>query len=328
MTEVDYNFEEIEENVMGAGILPIGIDEDTDQAHLILGKERYVTHWRGSLKWSGFEGGRKQGETVEYTAAREFIEESLDCIPFRCEYEDKDDKIGAIADALRQGVCCRIILCLQPESTTLKRYHVTYLIQVPFNKDYIEDFKARRQQFVDLINKTEQIGRTVEYIDESFPREDSLFNDVMVKAIIRVDHDDMDIVIEFLDDDNMLHTYRLMTSEEALLYCRWFQLRSTFTEDIDSLQLHGTAFREIERNCIGHAVHVRMNDDFVEKQLINWWSCEDLQTVLENGGYINNDYFRAYFLPVLQRTLNELELVRTNNDIVCQPCHQPEDPIR
>lgn len=307
ITEVDYNFDDIKENVMGAGIIPIGLDKN-DQAYLILGKERYVSHWRGSLKWSGFEGGRKNGETVEYTAAREFIEESLDCIPYQCAYQSDDDRITAIADALRRGeYVARIILCIQPESTVVKRYHVTYLIQVPFEQQYIEDFKTKRQHFVDLINKTEQLGRTVEFIDETFPRENSLFREHMVKAIIGVDCTNTTIVIEFLDDNNIIHTCELANTEESMLYYRWFRLRTVFTSDVQSLALHETAFHEMERNCMGQAIHVRMNDDFVEKQTINWWSSEELQAVIENGGYINNEYFRAYFLPVLQRTLEELE---------------------
>ena len=73
-----------------------------------------------------------------------------------------------------------------------------------------------------------------------------------------------------------------------------------------ALDLHDSAFKDRECNCMGLAKTLRMNDDFVEKQIMSWWSLEDLQLVLQNGGYLHSEYFRAYFLPVLQRSLEEL----------------------
>ena len=62
--------------VTGSGILPFFKDKN-GVPHFLLGKEQYVQNWKGSLRWSGFEGGRKEGETVEENAAREFVEETL-----------------------------------------------------------------------------------------------------------------------------------------------------------------------------------------------------------------------------------------------------------
>ncbi len=48
---------------------------------------------------------------------------------------------------------------------------------------------------------------------------------------------------------------------------------------------------------------VEVLDDYLEKQNIAWWSVDDLNLVITNGGYLHAEFFRAYFLPVLQRSL-------------------------
>ena len=172
MNDVQYNFDEIKDQVIGAGMLPIAMDS-AQKPMILLGKERYVSHWRGSLKWSGFEGGRKCGETVEYTAAREFVEESLGCIPCPDIGDATTDMISGIVNMLQAGkYFARIILCILHADSVQKRYHVTYLVEVPYSDDYVEDFKRKRQCFVDLSNKSEQLHRTIELLDRSLPTED------------------------------------------------------------------------------------------------------------------------------------------------------------
>jgi predicted NUDIX family NTP pyrophosphohydrolase len=60
----------------GAGVLPYAIDEH-GEIHVLLGRERFVSSWKGSCTWSGFEGSKKDNETIANTAIREFVEESL-----------------------------------------------------------------------------------------------------------------------------------------------------------------------------------------------------------------------------------------------------------
>lgn len=58
--ETEFDLSAVDDRIMGAGVLPVRIVRGIVQ--LLLGKERYVSNWRGSHKWSGFEGGRKPGE--------------------------------------------------------------------------------------------------------------------------------------------------------------------------------------------------------------------------------------------------------------------------
>ena len=65
---------------MGAGIVPVARAPDGD-LRVLLGRERFLPQWKGSCRWSGFEGSRKEGETLLQTAVREFSEESLGVAP-------------------------------------------------------------------------------------------------------------------------------------------------------------------------------------------------------------------------------------------------------
>ena len=63
-------------NLIGAGIVPFQVTDDNNVV-FFLAREKHVRQWRGSLKWSGFEGGARAGETPIETADREFYEETL-----------------------------------------------------------------------------------------------------------------------------------------------------------------------------------------------------------------------------------------------------------
>jgi hypothetical protein len=62
--------------IIGAGVLPFFVCA-TRGVCFLLGEERFVAEWNGSLCWSGFEGGNKGSETPERNAAREYLEETM-----------------------------------------------------------------------------------------------------------------------------------------------------------------------------------------------------------------------------------------------------------
>ena len=65
---------DIEKYAQGAGVIPVARAPD-GTVRLLLGRERYLPHWHGSCRWSGFEGSRKLHEDLDATAEREFVEE-------------------------------------------------------------------------------------------------------------------------------------------------------------------------------------------------------------------------------------------------------------
>lgn len=307
ITDTTYDFEEIQDSVMGAGILPVAVHGD--ELFFALGKERYVSHWRGSLKWSGFEGGRKNEESVEYTAAREFVEESLGVIPFN----GRTASIAEIADALRGGeYVLRIVLSIvQSDAGAPQRYHVTYVVQVPYDPRYTEVFQEKREAFLQLVRRTEDLGRCTAQLSPMLPQEGKTFHGHKVAAILRAEPMDSAtaVRVEIADDARASHVYEIckVSPDDVSTYCEWFSDRRQCAVDLAALSLHESAC-DISRNGAGDTAALRMNEDFIEKLCIDWWSVDTLLRVLNNGGYVHNDHFRAYFLPVLQRTLQELLL--------------------
>jgi hypothetical protein len=73
--KTQFDDDAIDRYTCSAGVIPVA--HYNGATWVLLARERYSAHWRGSLRWSGFEGGRMCGESVVNTAHREWREESL-----------------------------------------------------------------------------------------------------------------------------------------------------------------------------------------------------------------------------------------------------------
>lgn len=65
--------------LIGAGVIPFEICMHTGKILFYFAREKFARNWKGSLKWSGFEGGARNGEYASETAEREFYEEATGC---------------------------------------------------------------------------------------------------------------------------------------------------------------------------------------------------------------------------------------------------------
>ena len=307
LKETEFDFDAINDQIVGAGVLPVSID-DAGQVRFLLGKERYINHWRGSLKWSGFEGGRKPGENVERTAAREFVEESIGIVSF--------NGVASTIDVVHERILngeyfARIVLCILHGDNAERRYHVTYIVQVPYDKEYSGRFIRRRRSFVDLHNNSQQLSKlNEELLRMDVPIENQVYKDTMISAIIRIERDSKHgLRVECISDKGTTFTYHLdwLNEEQCNIYLRWFHTRLAFTVDCDEFARTCHSAISMERNTKNIVTGAKMNEDFIEKQTIQWWNIDELRHVLMNGGYLNTDFFRAYFLPVLQRAIQEID---------------------
>ena len=118
-----------------------------------------------------------------------------------------------------------------------------------------------------------------------------------------------DLVITYLEEEGTKQIKKEISNKNdtASLYLRWFSFRVQLNNDIKKFELIPNAI-SIQKNCLGFFVNAQLNEEYIEKQQIKWWNINDLQEVLQNGGFTNQDFFRAYFLPVLQRTVQELQI--------------------
>lgn len=111
------------------------------ETHFVLGQEDFYPQWNQSGCWSGFEGGRKPGEGVEDTAAREFVEETMGTIAINGRSGASD-----IARMLRERqYAVRIDVTRgSGEEGHATRRHVVFLVRVPWDEDIASEFSATR----------------------------------------------------------------------------------------------------------------------------------------------------------------------------------------
>jgi len=298
--DVDINWEDVQSHIVGAGVLPIHIDAHNNIT-MLLGKERYILNWRSSLKWSGFEGGRKPNETVENAAAREFFEESLGVIRI---VPDEDPTVESIRKFLYDGhYFARILLCIvHNEILSECRYHVTYVIQIPTQRDdIIETFTQKRhdalvlQQQIQTLNSIQRCVMSNVHL----PIEGCIYKGHRVEHIQSVDYDSTGTHVQYKDSVGE-HTVTLNDSMvHVSQYREWFQLRSHI--------IHNPSFLYTQSIDELGSMNITFNDEYTEKSAIKYWDLDVLSRVLGNRGHVDTHSFRAYFLPTLQRALLELK---------------------
>tara|TARA_B100000945_G_C20390121_1_gene601760 strand:+ start:604 stop:1545 length:942 start_codon:yes stop_codon:yes gene_type:complete len=302
--------EDYREKIVGGGILPVSVDE-MGNIYILLGKERYINHWRGSLKWSGFEGGKKCDESIEHLSSREFIEESMGVVSF--DDQTNESTINTVMEKINyKEYFARILLCIEHNETSEieSRYHITYVFQVPYEKKCIERFDNLRNFFIEFQSKLIAFRKLIDQIPNEIPfiREDTIIMGTKVKALIDVSVVKNELIVTYLEEEGIKKIKRDISTDNdtVSLYLRWYSFREELNNDVKHFKKLSNSL-QIQRNCLGFFIDARINEEYIEKQEIKWWSIKELRKVLKNGGFLNQDYFRAYFLPVLQRTIEELE---------------------
>ncbi len=274
--ELEYTtfFEEDVANFcQGGGVIPIARHPD-GEVRVLLGRERFVSSWKGSCRWSGFEGGRKEGEAVETTVCREFIEESLGLVLPR---EATERLVGG------RGYWRRIVLNVSSDRRT-ERYHCTYVLVVDWDESVSSRFEKTRLHLEYL----ERLVMEWTHMKSIMQRKEG-----SVCLPCRPDRHDE----EQRDDTEGRGTVTEEFSEE------WLQLEEKLGRALS--QAHPDAIT-VTTGIDGEVEAVAINQDFMEKDTIRWWKASDLRVVLENKGSLDNEKFRPYFLPVLQILVNEL----------------------
>ena len=277
----------IERCGMGAGILPVAILPD-GSLRVLLGRERFSPQWKGSCRWSGFEGSRKERERVEETALREFTEESMGIVP--------DDIPSMI---LNKEFWFRIVLNIVSDRR-VERYHATYVVIINWDPDLPKKFEKRRLQ-VEHIDRTAQEWRHAR--PPSFGthmvgpiRTTELQSTVWRTAM----HSPCILCSPWVPDpdDNTLVKATMNDAEVS----EWNSMRNR----LERCLIDHPAV-QVERDPHwGLLQDVTIVKDHLEKDQIRWWTPNELEEVLNGRGQTGSDRFRPYFLPVLQVFLNNI----------------------
>lgn len=293
---------DIDAHSLGAGILPYAIKPD-GSLHVLLGRERYAPLWRGSCRWSGFEGSRQAPELIAQTATREFAEESLGVV---LDSETVERLLEEHGHTMR--IVLRILHDRRPE-----RYHCTYVVQIPWDPAVVERFEEWRARL-------EHISRLSQ--EWSYQRRPSVLQNMKhigpIAAVaegveIECERDEMPCIIQgawsLRPDGTVLARVGHGPLADNIL--AWERVRSRLQS---ALRPHPAVGVERDERY-GLVQKVTVAPEYLEKDSVRWWSLGQLDAVLDGHGTYHTERFRPYFLPVLQTFLRE---IRTQHGL-CAP---------
>ena len=276
----------VKEVAAGGGIIPVSRRQD-GQVVLLLAKEQYISAWKGSWRWSGFEGGRKPGETIEQTSIREWREESLDSIA-----------TFAVDDLEQNKYVCRYTISIvhkhHREQAMSDRYHVTYLINIPFDEEYPKRFSQRRRRLLAV------------HAAASALRAATATCTGIHKTLIDFSTTSDRCSFHFVNGTSV-------TFEAPVppMVAKWMELHSVLVDAVRICGPHDAmqVFKSVNHVILGAEIQA----DYLEKERIQWWTLGELKNVLRNGGKFYDESFRTYFLPVLQGLVDFLEQHMSDN---------------
>lgn len=272
----------VAQQTQGAGIVPIARGSD-GRMYALLGKEHHVANWKGSCKWSGFEGGRKPEESVQETAIREWHEESLNV----CH---------VTADDITEGnYVCKLVLHVNQNNHRLlrhspARFHVTYLVEVPFDERAPERFRVRRRSVLSLYDSSERFRTSLSELTR------------IRSTVTDVRSDDGETVMTFADGASLCYEHPLATEVAECL-----RAHESMIDVYRKCDLHDCV--QVKKTPDGRIVDVLVSEDYLEKEMVQWWSVDRLRDALVSGGRSHDDTFRAYFLPVVEAVIAAEPLV-------------------
>ena len=261
----------------GCGILPVARRPSDGKVCFLLAKEHHVPSWRGSMRWSAFEGGRHADESIEEAAMREWCEESMNVVH------------GVDAPTLlRDDYVCKLTLkVVQTKRVTThctqSRYHIMYAVEVPYDESVVERFA-----------RTRQVALRAHALIKTMTTTRVVVNDPAVTRVALTD--DKRLTVRFNDGraDAVLDIHGPMRI--------WVDAASELTAMSD----HQTWGVQVQRgegcNALVHAAFC--NTDYLEKQEVRWWDLDELHTVMANGGRMGDEQFRVYFMPMLEGMLD------------------------
>lgn len=299
----------------GAGVLPFCIDKQ-GKVYFVLAKERYVPHWRGSSRWSAFEGGAKASERSVLTAAREFFEESIGTLT------PSEGLREEVRDRLREGDFAMKVNILtdynnRVQNGVVQTLHVTYVMKFPYDPSLPCAFHSLRNDLVTLQTLSETISGVLPSIPNVYPyfREDDTIvihgKSYTVSAIemVRMHREYLKVRVKIESKDGKCrgHSFTCSVAASQLTiahnYEQWFDCMQKTTDIVrrvgQNVPPGCLAYKTTRAGCVKD---VFVHPDFLEKSCVRLWSLDELVS-MTNDRYFTSDVFRPYFVIVLRSVL-------------------------
>lgn len=312
--EVDSFAETVQQRSLG--VLP-WCRLPSGEVRLVLGRESCLL----SQRHCPFEGSAKPGETTYAGAAREYVEESLGVMRFShgddgARYMDADAVEAALeCGAASRAVCLRFRL--RQRSQAPWKEAVTVLAEVAYDPDLERHFQALRGQLIELMRfgtSLQRLRQRVEHAESLYGRQVSVAGrDVRV--------------VDVLEMRDFAHVPGGLVRVSACVRCADADAPVYATLDVTlpystavlSVIHHaylGALRRLVESGAIDHpAVRllrdehdelagVRVNVDFLEKDLVRMWSRDELRSVMAQRGHYSGAIFRSSSCALLEVILD------------------------
>lgn len=279
VSHTTFEEKDIAKHGTSAGVVPIAKNARGDLV-LLLGRERFSTRWRGSCKWSGFEGGRDEGESLDETCRREFMEETLGVV-------------GCVGPRIEGGGHWRRIVTRvydEADEHKVHRYHQTLVLPIAYD-DRIPSRFAERRESIDYIEYCVRLWR------HTIPATISMHGDIGDATDQSAEH----ITLQVDGVDGHAETVTVHGACKVQEIKEWFVCRERLER---SLIDHPSV--TVARTPMGKIGDVIVHREHLEKDQVRWWTVSELERVLENFGSFHQERFRPYFLPVLQVILRTL----------------------
>ena len=293
----------MEELCTGAGVVAYSFDHNNVPV-ILLGREKCTPGWKqGSNKWGAFSGKADKGETIEESAAREFMEESMAVVPF----DDVPVPIttASLVDELVARRYTRRIEHLSKGKDGILRKHVLFLRRIPFG-EYRTCFNqyrvslGRLEEILRRHNRLRALVTTPRMCQIGFHLSPSV-------VVVNVEYAGDGIFKVHLHDGDIpsMTIIKGFTSQEEhdvrKIIRSWSDIKVFIEAGLSDDILEHPAL--CLRFSGGILIGARVNKTFLEKSQIGWWAVPELQRAVQN----NDEILRRPFGDVVPAIIDGID---------------------
>lgn len=297
--------------LVGASLLCFAVDPKWSRIYFLLGKERKNNMWRaGSDKWSDL-GGKVSSDapTAEETAAKEFLEESLamvryfetDVVP-RQQYDD-------IAASLhRQEFVFKLKLTFGTVENA--KHYVTFVKQIPWDPGVVTRFDTCRKMLLHprTHSKSEEWTRLVS-LNPSVHYINNYINTHRRDRHADAHADDWVSGIASTKQGRKKSRSRCRLHGKPQGRGAGNAPPNSETGECTGNNDHSSSTNDHSSCC-----HLLIREEFMEKQMLGFWSIPQLQHAVETHGILFKrdgkiERCRASFTAVIELVMSELRFV-------------------
>jgi len=286
----------------GGGFMFYSISPLNSNVYVLLGRESK------SHEWSCFSGVAKKFESADQVCAREATEELMAINVLKPDSQFLRKK--ELLDKIQSGPSelSKIEIYMEPikdASKVPRKLHQTLIHQIPWQQHIEKRFWKLRQKLLILQKYSRAYAVKVEALP-SFMRHYCPGYDKHVAQDLRgyiMYQDYLELFVVCNDREKRKVIYRMFHDGLYEAFLGHYMLINFMEKNKRLVETHPAI--TVLYNChSGVPIDVRINETYLEKDKIAWWSIPMLKTAIKNSGHYKDQKFRRCFLPTLHIFVN------------------------